>query len=32
MSEYLTHDRALERHNAQPNSIAEDFERFGIDI
>jgi hypothetical protein len=28
----LTNNRALERHNAQPNSIAEDFERFGLDI
>jgi hypothetical protein len=28
----LTRDRALERHNAQPNSIAESFARFGLDI
>ncbi len=32
LSENLTHDRALERHNAQPNSIKEDFARFGLDI
>ncbi len=32
MRESLTSNRALERHNAQPNSIAEDFARFGIDI
>ncbi len=30
--ESLTHNRALDRHNAQPNSIAEDFNRFGIDV
>jgi hypothetical protein len=28
----LTNNTALERHNAQPNSIADDFERFGLDI
>jgi hypothetical protein len=28
----LTQKRALDRHNAQPNSIAEDFARFGLDI
>ena len=32
LRENLTSNRALERHNAQPNSIAEDFERFGLDI
>lgn len=32
LRENLTSNRALERHNAQPNSIAEDFARFGIDI
>jgi hypothetical protein len=32
LRESLTHNRALERHNAQPNSIAEDFDRFGLDI
>ena len=28
----LTNNTALERHNAHPNSIADDFERFGLDI
>lgn len=28
----LTNDTMLERHNAQPNSIADDFGRFGLDI
>lgn len=28
----LTNNTTLERHNAQPNSIADDFERFGLDI
>jgi hypothetical protein len=28
----LTHNRALDKQNAQPNSIAEDFDRFGLDI
>jgi hypothetical protein len=28
----LTRRRALERHNAHPNSIAEDFARLGLDI
>lgn len=28
----LTRHRALERHNAHPNSIAEDFARLGLDI
>ncbi len=32
LRENLTSNRALERHNAQPNSIAEDFGRFGLDI
>ncbi len=32
LGENLTSNRALERHNAQPNSIAEDFARFGLDI
>jgi hypothetical protein len=32
VQENLTSNRALERHNAQPNSIAEDFARFGLDI
>lgn len=32
MLKSLTHNRALNKHNAQPNSIAEDFDRFGIDI
>ncbi|MGH2864929.1 MAG: hypothetical protein ACRDJX_06730 [Solirubrobacteraceae bacterium] len=32
LRESLTHNRALERQNAQPNSIAEDFDRFGFDI
>ena len=32
LRENLTSNRALERHNAQPNSIAEDFARFGLDI
>jgi len=30
--ESLTHNRALDRHNAQPNAIAEDFDRFGLDV
>jgi hypothetical protein len=32
LRESLTQNRALDRHNAQPNSIAEDFARFGLDI
>ena len=28
----LTNDTMLERHNAQPNSIADDFGRFGLDV
>jgi hypothetical protein len=32
LRENLTSNRALERHNAQPNSIAEDFARLGLDI
>src|ERR1700690_2135024 len=32
LRENLTSNRALERHNAQPNSIAEDFARFGLDV
>ncbi len=32
LRENLTSNRALERHNAQPNSIAEDFGRFGLDV
>jgi hypothetical protein len=32
LRENLTSNRALERHNAQPNSIADDFGRFGLDI
>jgi hypothetical protein len=32
LRENLTSNRALDRHNAQPNSIAEDFARFGLDI
>jgi hypothetical protein len=32
LRESLTHNRALDKHNAQPNSIAEDFDRFGINI
>jgi len=28
----LTNETMLERHNAQPNSIADDFGRFGLDI
>jgi hypothetical protein len=32
LHENLTSNRALERHNAQPNSIAEDSARFGLDI
>lgn len=30
--ESLTHNRSLDRSNAQPNAIAEDFDRFGIDV
>jgi hypothetical protein len=30
--ESLTHNRSLDRHNAQPNAIAEDFDRFGLDV
>jgi hypothetical protein len=32
MAENLTHGRILERHNAQPDSIKQDFARFGLDI
>lgn len=32
MLESLTHNRSLDKHNAQPNAIAEDFDRFGLDI
>jgi hypothetical protein len=32
LRESLTQNRALDRHNAQPNSIAEDFARFGLDV
>jgi hypothetical protein len=32
LRENLTNNRALERHNAQHNSIADDFARFGLDI
>jgi hypothetical protein len=32
LRENLTSNRALDRHNAQPNSIEEDFARFGLDI
>jgi hypothetical protein len=32
LRENLTSNGALERQNAQPNSIAEDFARFGLDI
>jgi hypothetical protein len=32
LRENLTSNRALERRNAQPNSIADDFGRFGLDI
>jgi hypothetical protein len=32
LRENLTSNRTLERHNAQPNSIAADFARFGLDI
>ncbi len=32
LRENLTNNRALERHNAQPNSITDDFARFGLDI
>ena len=32
LRENLTSNRALERHNAQPNSISEDFGRFGLDV
>lgn len=30
--ESLTRNRALDKHNAQPNAIAEDFDRFGLDV
>lgn len=30
--ESLTHNRALDKRNAQPNAIAEDFDRFGLDV
>jgi hypothetical protein len=30
--ESLTHNRTLDKQNAQPNSIAEDFDRFGLDV
>lgn len=30
--ESLTHNRALDKQNAQPNAIAEDFDRFGLDV
>jgi hypothetical protein len=32
LRENLTSNRALQRRNAQPNSIKEDFARFGLDI
>jgi hypothetical protein len=32
LMESLSHNRALDRHNAQPNAIAEDFDRFGIEV
>jgi len=32
LGESLAQSRALDRHNAQPNSIAEDFARFGLDV
>lgn len=32
LRESLAQSRALDRHNAQPNSIAEDFARFGLDV
>lgn len=32
LRENLTSNRALQRHNAQPNSIKEVFARFGLDI
>jgi hypothetical protein len=30
--ESLTRNRALDKHSAQPNAIAEDFDRFGLDV
>lgn len=32
LRESLTHKRALERQNAHPNSIGEDFARLGLDV
>ena len=32
LREAFTRNRALDKHNAQPNSIAEDFNRFGFDV
>ena len=32
LRESLAQSRALDRHNAQPNSIEDDFSRFGLDI
>jgi hypothetical protein len=32
LRESFTQNRALDKHNAQPHSIAEDFDRFGIDV
>lgn len=32
LQESLTHNRALDRRNAHPDAIAEDFGRFGLDL
>jgi hypothetical protein len=32
LRESLAKNRALDRHNAQPNAIANDFARFGLDV
>jgi hypothetical protein len=32
LGDSLTLGRALDRHNAQPNSIARDFDRFGLEV
>jgi len=32
LRESLAQSRALDRHNAQPNSIEKDFARFGLDV
>jgi hypothetical protein len=32
LRESLQRGRALDRHNAQPNSIEDDFSRFGLDV